>query len=71
MNKDDDLGLERPACCGEWISGSGGHRVHDGLCHCPADWWHPDDVFAYCDEHLPAVDRLGEVYLRWETTCAP
>ncbi len=40
-----------PHCGGEWISGSGGHRVHYGLCGKVAFW--NDDPYYYCDEHCP------------------
>lgn len=50
-----------PACSGEWVSGSGGHREH-APCGRPADWWHPDDPYAYCDTHLVEHDR--EYYVR-------
>lgn len=52
----------RPMCVGEWIGGSGGHRRHK-FCEHPADWWHPDDWYAYCDAHLKEHDRPH--YIRW------
>lgn len=55
----------RPACPGPVLSGSGGHRVHDG-CGAPVDWWYPDDdVGGYCDAHLPPGDREHRHYLPW------
>lgn len=52
----------RPSCSGHWISGSGGHRKHEP-CSKPADWWHPDDMYAYCELHLSVHD--GFRYIRW------
>lgn len=49
-----------PHCSGEWLSGSGGHAVHSGDCPKLATYWSEDDIFAYCDEHLPPEDS----YLR-------
>jgi hypothetical protein len=47
---------EAPCCTGEWLAGSGGHR-HHGACSKPATWWSADDPYAYCDEHVPEMDR--------------
>lgn len=52
----------RPTCVGQWLSGSGGHRVH-GHCGRDADWWHPDDVHAYCAEHVPVRDLEAGFYV--------
>lgn len=52
----DEYDGEAPKCSGEWIKGSGGHRIHTG-CDRLATWWHPDDTFAYCDKHCPAFDK--------------
>ena len=57
--------IERPMCSGEWIRGSGGHRFH-APCERPADWWHPDDMWSYCDEHLKKHD--AKFYVRWDPT---
>jgi len=55
--------LERPACSGKWISGSGGHRIHES-CDQLADWWHPEDAYAYCSEHVAETEKSS--YLKWE-----
>lgn len=47
-----------PGCSGKHVGGSGGHRVH-GVCGKPARWWHPDDTFAYCDDHVSERDRVA------------
>jgi|SRR5271166_1894395 len=49
--------LNPPKCTGEWLSGSGGHRVHKTDCTNNAEWWHPDDMFAYCAEHIVEHDK--------------
>jgi len=51
----------RPDCVGEWVSGSGGHRVH-GKCSEKATWFDFDDAFAYCDQHVPESDRTRGDY---------
>lgn len=57
-----------PYCSGNWIAGSGGHRVHSPRpCHLKATWWHPDDMFAYCDKHVPEVD-IPQYKKLWEKT---
>jgi hypothetical protein len=40
-----------------------------GVCGRLADWWHPDDPYAYCDEHF--VPHEVKCYQRWveEKTC--
>jgi hypothetical protein len=38
-------------CSGKWISGSGGHRLHEP-CNKEAIYWHPDDSFMYCEDHI-------------------
>jgi hypothetical protein len=48
---------ETPRCLGRWVAGSGGHRAHALDCDRVAMWWHPDDAYAYCDEHVPPSDR--------------
>ncbi len=48
---------EAPTCLGRWLRGSGGHRVHSLDCGREATWWHPLDMHAYCDEHVPPKDR--------------
>jgi hypothetical protein len=53
----DDGEYFPPTCAGHWKCGSGGHRVHEPSCGKPATWWHPDDMFAYCDEHCPERDK--------------
>lgn len=53
---------ERPFCSGKWISGSGGHRIHEP-CGKPADFYHPDDMFAYCEEHI--CEHEKDQYFRW------
>jgi NADPH-dependent ferric siderophore reductase len=60
----DDEGelVERPHCSGEWQDGSGAHRTH-APCSALADWWHPDDIFAYCEAHV--VERERRTYLKW------
>lgn len=40
-----------PNCSGEWISGSGGMRIHNACNHL-ATWWHPSDMYAYCEAHI-------------------
>lgn len=54
---------QRPACRGKWVSGSGGHRIHES-CDSLADWWHPSDAYAYCEEHITDFEKPK--YLRWE-----
>jgi hypothetical protein len=44
-------------CAGEWVSGSGGHREHEGECENPATWSFPGDMFAYCDKHIVEHDK--------------
>lgn len=61
----DDETTERPCCAGKWTDGSGGHRVHE-RCGKLADWWHPDDMYAYCDEHAPPLDIARGDYVRWD-----
>lgn len=50
-----DMGRSQAAgdatCSGEWLSGSGGHRVFGG-CNKPATWVETDGGAAACDEHL-------------------
>lgn len=46
-----------PDCVGSWVKGSGGHRVHDPQCGAPATWFHPEDPYAYCDEHIVEHDK--------------
>jgi len=48
-----------PKCSGKWTGGSGAHRTHD---HCGrlATWYHPDDCWAYCDEHVKDWDKRGD-----------
>lgn len=55
-------------CNGNWTKGSGGHRVHEP-CEGRRDstWWHPDDAFAYCDEHVPERDKASYTKL-WDRT---
>ena len=49
---------QAPKCAGEWLSGSGGHRVHaPGSCSKVSTWWHPDDMFGYCDAHIVEHDK--------------
>lgn len=50
-----------PQCSGEWLRGSGGHREH-GDCDRPATWSHPDDIWAYCDEHIKEHDKWMYVH---------
>jgi hypothetical protein len=61
-----------PTCSGAWIAGSGGHRAHDPPCDNIATWWHPGDMWAYCDQHInereKGADRPGG-YI--EATWAP
>ncbi len=45
-----------PRCSGEWLSGSGGHRVH-GKCTAVAVWWRSDDMHCYCDAHIVEHDK--------------
>lgn len=54
-----DFGDLTPTCSGRWLSGSGGHRIHDNMlwCNNEAVWWHPDDCHSYCDEHCPEHDK--------------
>lgn len=42
-------------CNGEWLSGSGGHRVFSGNCQHPATWRELDGGAQFCDEHARAV----------------
>lgn len=42
-------------CNGEWLSGSGGHRVFSGQCSNPATWRELDGGAQFCDEHARAV----------------
>jgi hypothetical protein len=46
-----------PYCTGEWLSGSGGHRKHNPNCTNSAVWWHPNDSFAYCEDHIVERDK--------------
>lgn len=50
------MGCPDLKCTGEWTGGSGGHRVHKP-CGADADWWHPDDPYAYCEKHIEEHDR--------------
>ena len=50
---------EPPGCSSAWHSGSGGHIRHSGDCRKEATWWHPDDCFSYCDEHVPESDKAA------------
>ncbi len=43
-------------CSGEWIDGSGGHRIHNP-CNQEATWLTEDDMFAYCDKHIVEHDK--------------
>ncbi len=43
-------------CCGKWLRGSGGHRIHTP-CGRDATWTHPDDIYAYCDECILESDK--------------
>jgi hypothetical protein len=52
---------ERPGCAGKWVAGSGGHRTHEP-CDKLADWWYPNDMYSYCDEHI----QEEEFYWRWQ-----
>lgn len=59
----------QPQCCGYWYGGSGGHRQHKNkpACTRPAVWWHPWDVFSYCELHVKDHDRklLTRDWLSW------
>lgn len=46
-----ERGRSQATCSGEWLSGSGGHRVFGG-CNKPAMWVETDGGAAACDEHL-------------------
>ena len=48
-------------CDGEWIAGSGGHRVHSGMCENVAAWFVPD-LYHYCDDHLNRFDEDAEPF---------
>jgi hypothetical protein len=50
-------------CSGNWISGSGGHKEHEP-CEKNATWIHPDDIWAYCDEHIKDFEK--KQYVRYE-----
>jgi hypothetical protein len=50
-------------CVGEWLTGSGGHRNHGPYCGKPATWYHEDDMWPYCDEHCPEMDKVGKFAL--------
>lgn len=43
-------------CNGKWVAGSGGHRTHES-CGKPATWKHPEDCYAYCDEHIKEHEK--------------
>lgn len=48
---------EHPQCYGAIVSGSGGHRMHAFAgCQRRGVYWHPDDSYAYCAEHVTAAD---------------
>jgi hypothetical protein len=49
---DDDEPDPDPTCVGEWLSGSGGHRVFGG-CGRAASWVEHGTGAAFCDEHGP------------------
>lgn len=54
-----------PTCTGNWIKGSGGHRVHEpcGKLATFADW---DDTYSYCDAHISDHDReIGLLEVPW------
>ena len=60
-------GADDVQCVGEWLSGSGGHRVFGRDCSKPATWLELDGGAAFCDEHMPRQgdadgqrDRLRE-----------
>lgn len=57
------------SCCGKWVGGSGGHRVHEP-CDRDGTWWHPDDSYAYCDVHVPPQDVERGDYVRFVVVCA-
>jgi len=47
-----------PTCSGLWTDGSGGHRIHKNTsCKNPVVWWHPDDMYAYCQTHCNKFDK--------------
>jgi hypothetical protein len=48
--------VNRPQCSGKWVKGCGGHRMHEP-CTKPADYYDSGDIHAYCEEHMPDVDR--------------
>ncbi len=51
---DDD-----PTCVGEWLSGSGGHRMFSG-CGKPATWVEHGTGAAFCDAHFPVEPILRQ-----------
>lgn len=53
--------LEPILCDGEWIAGSGGHRVHSSICENIATWFVPD-LYHYCSEHLNRFDEDAEPF---------
>lgn len=46
-----------PQCSGEWLSGSGGHKTHSHDCNNRATYYDPDDIHAYCDEHITEHEK--------------
>lgn len=52
-----DPEVEMPMCCGEWLKGSGGHKIHSSDCEAEGVWNHPDDMYAYCDAHIPEWEK--------------
>lgn len=45
-------------CCGEWLNGSGGHRMYSG-CPKEATWRDAlaDDSVHFCDDHVGQLDE--------------
>jgi hypothetical protein len=60
-----DLKVGLPGCAGEWISGSGGHRNHGARCANVATYWDPEDLWAYCDEHIKDHDKKTIAEAPW------
>lgn len=47
-----------PKCSGKWIKGSGGYRLHEKpICDNYATYYHLEDPYSYCDEHMTPYDK--------------
>lgn len=51
LSSADAADAQLPRCDGEWIAGSGAHRVHGETCGLTASY--SDPPYAYCGRHRP------------------